>query len=104
MIFLLGGCGIFSSDKEPVVITQVEKVKVFHPNPPRQAVIRDIQWQVLNAKDIEKLSKEVEGKDVSFFVLTDDGYESLALNMQELIRYISELQEHIRYYRRITNE
>ena len=46
--------------------------------------------------------KDLNGGDVVFVAMTIDDYELMSFNMQELRRYIREVQEVIVYYRNVT--
>jgi hypothetical protein len=79
----------------------VVEIKYIHPAPPAPLALRDIQWRVLNAEELEKYLEANREGELALFALETRGYESLALNMQEIIRYIREQQAIINYYRRI---
>ena len=46
--------------------------------------------------------KDLNGGDVVFVAMTIDDYELMSMNMQELRRYIREVQEVVIYYRNVT--
>jgi len=46
--------------------------------------------------------KNLNGGDVVFVAMTMDDYELMSFNMQELRRYIREVQEVVVYYRDVT--
>ena len=46
--------------------------------------------------------KDLNGGDVVFVAMTIDDYELMSFNMQELRRYIREVQEVVVYYRNVT--
>ena len=46
--------------------------------------------------------KDLNGGDVVFVAMTIDDYELMSFNMQELRRYIREVQEVVIYYRNVT--
>ena len=52
-------------------------------------------------KFIDDVKKQNSG-DVVFFAITTEDYELMAYNMQELRRYIREVQEVVVYYRSVT--
>ena len=52
-------------------------------------------------KFLDDVKKRNSG-DVVFFAITTEDYELMAYNMQELRRYIREVQEVIVYYRNVT--
>ena len=97
ILSLLSGC--FSStikvDAEPV-----KDLVVSHPPAPDVLVMREVKWRVLNREQMLLLLQD-ENTEFPFFVITDQGYENLSLNMQEITRYISEQKEIIIYYRKL---
>ena len=46
--------------------------------------------------------KKLNGGDVVFVAMTIDDYELMSFNMQELRRYLREVQEVVIYYRNVT--
>ena len=52
-------------------------------------------------KFLDEVKKQNSG-DVVFFAITTEDYELMAYNMQELRRYIREVQEVVVYYRSVT--
>ena len=52
-------------------------------------------------KFLDSVKKQNSG-DVVFFAITTEDYELMAYNMQELRRYIREVQEVVVYYRSVT--
>tara|TARA_B100001105_G_scaffold64320_1_gene50346 strand:- start:219 stop:626 length:408 start_codon:yes stop_codon:yes gene_type:complete len=46
--------------------------------------------------------KDLNGGDVVFVAMTIDDYELMSFNMQELRRYLREVQEVVIYYRNVT--
>jgi hypothetical protein len=97
ILSLLSGCfgSTIKVDAEPV-----KELVVGHPAPPPQMVMREVKWTVLNREQLENFLADNPG-EFAFFILTDKGYENLSLNMQEIIRYISEQKEVMLYYRRL---
>ena len=58
---------------------------------PTPVKMRDVQFKVYNIEDIEKLAAKHKGdKKFVIIALTPKGYQNLALNLNELERYIKE--------------
>lgn len=93
--FLLFGCG----SSRIVTVPDVRTPIVIHPEPPAAAEMREVTWTVLNKERLEEILRE-GGDELVLFTLTPQGYENLAVNMQEIIRYIREQKEIIIYYRK----
>lgn len=77
---------IFSSEDQNILIDKPQK--------PRPIVMRNIQWHVLTKDRIDEYFKK---NDVIIGLSTKD-YESLSLNMQDIIRYLRQQKEIIEYY------
>jgi len=54
--------------------------------------MRDVDYIVVTEENIDDLWRELEaaGKPIVLFALTHEGYEALALNNADIIRYLSE--------------
>ena len=54
--------------------------------------MRDVDYIVVTEENIDAVWRELEaaGKPIVLFALTHEGYEALALNNAEVIRYLSE--------------
>jgi len=94
LFLLLAGCAA-----KPTVLPPPPLVSpvIIHPSSPTPVELEAPQFYVLTPNNIDKFF-EREGVAVVFAVSTD-GYESLALNIQELRRYINELQGVVLYYK-----
>lgn len=77
---------------------------IIQPILPRAIDLKDPHWYVVSEKNIdeflERLKKE-EGQ-VVFLAMSVADYELMAYNMQEIKRYVREMQEVIVYYRKVT--
>lgn len=63
-----------------------------------------VEWKVLNKQELKSLVAQLDKKDdpnYSVFVLTPQGFQNLALNMNEMKRYIQEQQEVIKFYKKV---
>jgi hypothetical protein len=60
---------------------------------PRPIITRPVEFIVITENNREKLDSERV-----WYAITTKSYENLAYNMQELIRYISQQQNQIKYY------
>tara|TARA_B100000131_G_scaffold304073_1_gene328738 strand:+ start:753 stop:992 length:240 start_codon:yes stop_codon:yes gene_type:complete len=73
---------------------------------PREIDLKEPQWYVVSSKNLDEFIARVE-KDqgqVVFFAMSVPDYELMAYNMQELKRYIREVQEVVVYYRKVTTD
>ena len=77
---------------------------IVQPVMPREIDLREVQWLTITPENFEeqfKIIEEQEGELV-FLAMTIPDYETMAYNMQELKRYITELKDVVVYYREIT--
>jgi len=94
-LLLLSGC--FGSTIP--VQSDVVEINYIHPAPPAEMTLREVKWRVFNREELLKYLEENKDVEISLFATETKGYENLALNMQEIIRYIREQKEIILYYR-----
>lgn len=69
--------------------------------------LRDVEWKIYNRADIDELYAYLQAnQDEGFviFTVTADGYEALALNVNDLRRYIREQQEVILFLTNVLRE
>src|SRR6056297_2242526 len=81
------------------VQTHVVELTYIHPAAPTEMTMREVKWRVLNREEMLKYLDENEDAEIALFAIETKGYENLALNMQEIIRYIREQKEIILNYR-----
>lgn len=92
---LLSGCF------RATIPTQADNTEItyIHPATPPEMTLREVKWRVFNREELLKYLEENKDVDIALFAIETRGYENLALNMQEIIRYIREQKEIIVYYR-----
>ena len=101
LLLLSSGCSIVPREKEVIVQTvEVEKRIPLQTNP-KQLQFNDVYWHVVTEANfdefIEKFKKE-NGNAWVFYAISVRSYESMALNMAELKRYIEQQKQIILYY------
>ena len=99
LIPLISAC---ASTPEPQIITQTEYISREIPtvNRPAPVQLSDVQWYVVNEENLDEFIarfRETNGQ-VVFMAISVRDYEKLALNIQELRRYINQQREIIVYY------
>jgi len=121
-VLVLAGCGITRDIDVKVVAIQPE---IFAPTDPRELSLESYSWTVVSSKliheeisrivkeegeflptleNINKLFMKIISSDKSLvvFAITPREYEIVALNAQEVARFIKQYQEIIRFYRKST--
>jgi len=100
VLLLLSSCSGWNPLKQIEVKTiQVDRV-IPTQERPRPLKLSDIKWYVVtdrNFGDFKKRYKKENGEFL-FYVISVRDYETLALNMAELQRYIGQQKEIIIYY------
>ncbi len=101
LLLLSSGCSLVPREKEVIVQTvEVEKRIPLQTNP-KQLQFNDVYWHVVTEANfdefIEKFKKE-NGDAWVFYAISVRSYESMALNMAELKRYIEQQKQIIVYY------
>lgn len=87
---LLSACSV--STTTPVAVAQ-ETIRI-DPENPRSINTKPVEFIVVTENNREKLDSEAV-----WYAMTTTSYENLAYNMQELIRYISQQQTQVAYYK-----
>ena len=80
--------------------------KIVQPIMPRAIDIRQVQWLTITPENYEEQFAIIEAQEgeLVFLAMTIPDYETMAYNMQELKRYITELKDVVVYYRKVTTE
>tara|TARA_B100001109_G_scaffold215759_1_gene184862 strand:+ start:312 stop:548 length:237 start_codon:yes stop_codon:yes gene_type:complete len=71
---------------------------------PREIDLKQVRWLTITPDNFEEqfaIIKDQEGELV-FLAMTVPDYETMAYNMQEIKRYITELKDVVVYYRKVT--
>ena len=100
-LLLTSGCSYFKNPLKQIEIKTVEVERVIptqnHPQPVR---LNDIYFYVVTEQNFEEFKAKFvkENGDLVGYVLSVRDYETLALNMAEIKRYILQQKEIIIYY------
>ena len=90
VLLIFSGCSTFRSEKQIEVITEeIEKPKL-NLDAVEPLDLKPVKWIVLTRENVEKVftNLEKDGKSVALFALDTDTYEILAVNMEDIKRYI----------------
>ena len=90
VLLIFCGCSTFKSEKQVEVITQeIEKPKL-NLDVVEPLDLKPIKWIVITRENVAQVFSEIEqeGKSVALFALDTDTYEILAINMEDIKRYI----------------
>jgi len=78
--------------------------QIVQPVMPREIDLKQVKWLTITPENFEEqfaLIEDQEGELV-FLAMTVPDYETMAYNMQEIKRYITELKDVVVYYRKVT--
>ncbi len=97
---LITSCSSFPKPRQLEIQTVEVERKIPLQNRPRQLDMQDIKWYVVTEKNFEEFKKRFadENGELVGYVLSVRDYESLALNMADIRRYIEQQKEIIIYY------
>tara|TARA_R110000822_G_scaffold262721_3_gene387075 strand:+ start:2281 stop:2721 length:441 start_codon:yes stop_codon:yes gene_type:complete len=115
-LLLVSGCSIIPKfgldDIQPLpplppiqIITEQVKLDIFQPPLPQEIRMENVRWYVITEGNLEEKLAEIKqdlGGEFAIMAMTPQGYENMAINMQELRRYILQQKEIILYYREAT--
>jgi len=100
---MVSNCSLIPTKLVEVSSKPIERT-IVQPVMPREIDLREVRWLTITPENFEeqfKIIEEQEGELV-FLAMTIPDYETMAYNMQELKRYITELKDVVVYYREIT--
>lgn len=100
MTVLIASCSLIPKKE---VIKPIP-IKITQPILPRGIDLKEPHWYVVSKANLDEFLKNVEKEhnNLVFFAMSVPDYELMAYNMQEMRRYIKELQSIIVYYREVT--
>ncbi len=101
ILLLSSGCSYFKNPLKQIEIKTVEVERVIPTqNRPRPINLNDIYFYVVTEQNFEEFKNRFvkENGDLVGYVLSVRDYETLALNMAEIKRYIQQQKEIIIYY------
>ena len=100
-LLLSSGCSYFKNPLKQIEIKTVEVERVIPTqNRPRPVSLNDIYFYVVTEQNFEEFKNRFvkENGDLVGYVLSVRDYETLALNMADIKRYIQQQKEIIIYY------
>ena len=96
----LSSCSSWPQLKQIEVKTVEVERNIPTQNRPRQLDLSSIKWYVVTEQNFEEFKKKYtdENGEFLFYVISVRDYETLALNMAEIKRYMEQQKEIIIYY------
>ena len=98
------GCSWLRPD--PVIVTKTIKVPIAQPVLPREIELYEPQFFVVSEKNLDEFldKMEKESDTIVFVAMSVADYELMAYNMQEIKRYVQQMQTVVVYYRNAVND
>ena len=80
--------------------------QIVQPVMPREIDLKQVRWLTITPENFEEQYALIENQEgeLVFLAMTVPDYETMAYNMQEIKRYITELKDVVVYYRKVTTE
>lgn len=103
---LLSSCSSWPKFTQIEVQTVEVERNIPIQNRPRQLNLSDIKWYVVTSENFEEFKNRYEKENgvFLFYVISVRDYETLALNMAEIKRYIEQQKQIIIYYEKALSE
>jgi len=104
VLMIISSCSLFPSRQQVKIISKPIERSIAQPVMPREISLNDPYWYVVSDKNLDEFLTRIEKEsgNVVFLAMSVPDYELMAYNTQELKRYISELQEVVVYYKKVT--
>lgn len=107
LVLVISGCSIFSRpipEPEIKIVTKTIERKIVQPTLPREIDLKEPFWYVVSEKNLEEFLERLKNEQgqVVFFAMTPGDYELMAYNLQEIKRYVNEMNQVIIYYKKVT--
>lgn len=103
----ISGCSLLPlAPREVEIITKPVEIEITQPLLPRQLSLKTPQWYVVSDKNLDEFLARIEKEagGVVFFAMSPGDYELMAYNIQEIRRYVKEMNEVVVYYRTVTTK
>lgn len=102
---LLAACGS-PAPREIQITTAPAAIQVYHPQLPSPIKLDDVTFKVVTSENIDEFLtawKQRHGEHFVFIAFSVKDYEAMAINLQEIRRYMNQLKEIVIHYRKATN-
>jgi len=100
---MVSNCSLLPTKQIEVSAKPIERT-IVQPIMPREIDLREVRWLTITPENYEEQFAIIEAQEgeLVFLAMTIPDYETMAYNMQELKRYITELKDVVVYYRKVT--
>ena len=100
---MVSNCSLLPTRTLEVSAKPIDRT-IVQPIMPREIDLREVMWLTITPENFEEQFALIEAQEgeLVFLAMTIPDYETMAYNMQELKRYITELKDVVVYYREVT--
>lgn len=105
-LLLLSNCTRPAAEPELMVQTEYVSRTIPLQSPPDPVELTKVKWYVVTEKNLPEFLEQFEKDNgvVAFMAISVQGYENMAMNVQELRRYILQQKSIIVYYEQAAQE
>ena len=103
VLMMACSCSLLPTREIQVSAKPIER-KIVQPVMPREIDLKQVTWLTITPENFEEQFALIENQEgeLVFLAMTVPDYETMAYNMQEIKRYITELKDVVVYYRKVT--
>jgi len=104
MILMMAcSCSLLPTKQIEVTAKPMDRT-IVQPVMPREIDLKEVRWLTITPENYEEQFAIIEDQEgeLVFLAMTVPDYETMAYNMQEIKRYITELKDVVVYYRKVT--
>lgn len=100
LLLVISGCTSFNSDPRIQTVTEYVTPNIIVQPRPRPITMGDVNFEVVTEKNLEEFIKNFRKNygEVVFVAMPVRDYERLAINIQDIRRFIKQQTELIVYY------
>lgn len=106
LAFSLSGCAGLTPEAKVVTETRIIRQNIPLQQPPKAVDFPNVDWYVVTKDNMDEFIQRVEqdAGQIVYMAVTPQGYENLAVGIQDLRRYILQQKEIIIYYEKAISE
>ena len=103
VLMMACSCSLLPTREIQVSAKPIDR-QIVQPVMPRGIDLKQVRWLTITPENFEEQFALIENQEgeLVFLAMTVPDYETMAYNMQEIKRYITELKDVVVYYRKVT--
>jgi len=103
VLMMACSCSLLPTREIQVSAKPIDR-QIVQPVMPREIDLKQVRWLTITPENFEEQFALIENQEgeLVFLAMTVPDYETMAYNMQEIKRYITELKDVVVYYRKVT--